>query len=280
MILEVAGSSPVGRPSFWFRLPNLVMRFHAVQTNPIWEQPHANRAAIAAAIDVLAPARDDFIVLPELCETGFTMNSGLAATGDSVAWGSQLAQSHNIWLQCGIARRQPSGEIANTSTIFDPSGAEVGHYCKTFLFTPAGEHHAYCAGTGPRVFECGGVRIAPMICYDLRFPELWRHAVLDGAEVFTLQACWPAARLAQKHALITARAIENQAWVVAANRTGNEPTTAYAGGSTIVDYVGTTHAIGASQPCVLTHSIDMDALRSFRKSSNALSDIRPGFLGR
>lgn len=256
------------------------MRFHAVQTNPIWEQPLANRAAIADALDLLAPQRDDFIVLPELCETGFTMNSTLAAASDSVAWGSQLARTRQIWLQCGIARRHPGGGIANTSTFFDPSGAEVGHYCKTFLFTPTGEHHSYCAGSGPRVFDCDGIRVAPMICYDLRFPELWRHAVLDGAEVFTLQACWPAARLSQKHALITARAIENQAWVVAANRTGNEPTTAYAGGSTIVDFVGATQKLCESEPGVLTHSIDIDALRSFRKTSNSLSDIRPRLLGR
>ncbi len=256
------------------------MRFHAVQTNPIWEQPLANRAAIAAAIDALTPARDDFIVLPELCETGFTMNSALAARDDSVAWWSTLAKSRHVWLQCGIARRQSSGAVANTATLFDPSGAEVGHYCKTFLFTPSGEHKAYGAGSAPCVFDCAGIRVAPMICYDLRFPELWRHAALDGAEVFTLQACWPAARLVQKHALIAARAIENQAWVVAANRTGDEPNTTYAGGSTIVDFVGTTHALCADEPGVLTHSIDINALRSFRKSSSALSDIQPRLLGR
>ncbi|MSR68818.1 MAG: hypothetical protein EXS17_00495 [Phycisphaerales bacterium] len=256
------------------------MRFHAVQTNPIWEQPIENRAAIAQTIAVLAPERDDFLVLPELCETGFTMNSALAANDDSVAWWSNLALIHRVWLQCGIARRQANGEIANTATIFDPSGNEVGHYCKTFLFTQSGEQHAYCRGSGPKVFDCGGIRIAPMICYDLRFPELWRHAGLEGAEVFTLGACWPAARLAQKHSLITARALENQAWVVAVNRTGDEPKTSYAGGSTIVDFVGITHGVCGNEVGTLTHSIDIDALRTFRESSNTLSDIQPRFLGR
>ncbi len=256
------------------------MRFHAVQTDPAWEQPLANRTATARAINALAPAKGDFVVLPELCETGFTMESALAAQDDSVEWWSNFAKSTGVWLQCGIARRQPSGGIANTATIFDPSGVEVGCYRKTFLFTPSGEHRNYRAGTGAQVFDCAGVRIAPMICYDLRFPELWRHAVVSGAEVFTLGACWPAARLQQKHAMIAARAIENQAWIVAANRTGEEPTTSYAGGSTIVDFLGVTQKICGAEVGALTHELDLAALRSFRTSSSALSDIQPRLLGR
>ena len=255
------------------------MRFHAIQTSPVWEDHDANRALIARAIEALAPAPRDFVVLPELCETGFSMNSTLAARDDSIAWGSHLAQSAKIWLQCGIARRQPHGGVANTATLFSPEGREHGCYCKTFLFTPAGEHHSYSPGNGPCVFECDDVRIAPMICYDLRFPELWRHAMLDGAEIFTLGACWPCARLAQKHALIAARAIENQSWIVAANRTGSEPTTNYCGGSTIVDSTGIVHALCGVDPGSASHDIDIKALRAFRESSNALSDTQRHFLG-
>lgn len=94
------------------------MRFHVIQTNPIWEQPIPNRAEIERALQQCSPQEADFVVLPELCETGFTMRSDLAATADSVQWGSRVAKSHKIWLQCGLARRQPDGGIANTATIF------------------------------------------------------------------------------------------------------------------------------------------------------------------
>lgn len=255
------------------------MRFHAIQTNPIWEQPLPNRAEIELALQQCSAHEGDFVVLPELCETGFTMRSDIAATADSVQWGSQVAKFHKIWLQCGLARRQPNGGIANTATIFSPDGSEVGHYCKTFLFTPAGEDRSYVAGSGPKVFDCGGVRVAPMICYDLRFPELWRHALLGGAEIFTMSACWPALRLHQKHAMVASRAIENQAWVIATNRTGNEPTTQYSGGSRIVDFVGETKAFCGNDPSFISHEIDFQELRAFREKFKVISDIQRKFLG-
>ncbi|MSR44872.1 MAG: hypothetical protein EXS15_05900 [Phycisphaerales bacterium] len=255
------------------------MRFHAIQTSPVWEDPTPNRLEIEEALRRCSPLQGGFVVLPELCETGFTMRSDLAAQTDSVQWGSRVAREHGIWLQCGLARRQSNGRVANTATIFSPAGDEIGQYCKTFLFTPSGEDRTYCAGDGPRVFDCGGVRIAPMICYDLRFPELWRHALLGGAEVFTLGACWPAARLQQKHAMIASRAIENQAWVIAANRTGEEPTTHYCGGSSIVDSTGVTKAICGSGPGSIHHDVDIEALREFRKTFRVISDIQEKFLG-
>jgi predicted amidohydrolase len=255
------------------------MRFHAIQTNPIWEQPLPNRAEITRALQECLPQPGDFVVLPELCETGFTMRSNLAATSDSAEWGAGVAKSHKIWLQCGLARRQPDGGIANTATIFSPDGSEVVQYRKCFLFTPGGEDRSYSPGSGPVVFDCGGVKIAPMICYDLRFPELWRHALLCGAEIFTLSACWPALRLRQMHAMLASRAIENQSWVIAANRTGHEPSTQYSGGSTIVDFLGETKALCASDPSFISHEIDVDELRTFRAKFKVISDIQRKFLG-
>ncbi len=256
------------------------MRFHSIQTNPIWEQPIPNRAEIVRALEQCAPQTGDFVVLPELCETGFTMRSELAVTPDSVEWGSRVAKSHKIWLQCGLARRQPDGSVANTATIFSPDGSEAGQYRKSFLFSPSGEDRSYSPGTGPIVINCDGVAVAPMICYDLRFPELWRHALLGGAEVFTMSACWPTVRLRQMHAMIASRAIENLAWVIAANRTGNEPDNKYSGGSSIVDFGGTTKALCGSDPSFISHEIDLQELRNFREKSRAISDIKLKFFGR
>ncbi|NBX36487.1 MAG: hypothetical protein EBR10_04580 [Planctomycetes bacterium] len=255
------------------------MRFHALQTSPLWERISENRAAISAALDARQPAPGDLVVLPELCETGFTMRADLAAARDSVEWMGHLAKQHRIFLQAGIARRMDGG-IANTATVFAPSGEEIGCYRKVFLFTPGGEHRAYVSGDRPVVVDCGGVRIAPMICYDLRFPELFRHALLGGAEVFTFSACWPAARLHQKRAMLIARALENQAAVVACNRSGSEPTIVYSGGSVMLDHVGNELAsLAGEADAMLTAEVDIDALRAFRSSFPVASDIRRSLLG-
>jgi len=255
------------------------MRFHALQTNPQWERISENRAAIRAALEARRPARGDLVILPELCETGFTMRADIAAASDSTAWMGQLAKHHGIFLQAGIARKVAGG-TANTATLFAPSGEEIGCYSKVFLFTPGGEHRAYVPGDRPVVIDCGGVRIAPMICYDLRFPELFRHAMLAGAELFTLSACWPAARLHQKRAMLIARAIENQAAIVACNRTGSEPTIVYSGGSVILDHVGTELASVAEEAdTMVSADIDIATLRAYRSSFPFASDIRRALLG-
>lgn len=255
------------------------MRFHALQTNPQWERISENRAAIRAALKAQRPERGDLVVLPELCETGFTMRTDVAAAPDSAAWMGELAKDHGIFLQAGIARKVGGG-TANTATVFAPSGEEIGCYSKVFLFSPGGEQRAYAPGNRPVVIDCGGVRIAPAICYDLRFPELFRHALLAGAELFTFSACWPSARLHQKRAMLIARALENQAAIVACNRTGSEPTIVYSGGSVILDHVGNEIAsIGAEADTMVSADIDIAALRSFRSSFPVASDIRRALLG-
>jgi len=255
------------------------MRFHALQTNPKWERISENRSAIRSALDTQRPAPGDLVVLPELCETGFTMRAELAAAPDSTEWMGQLAKDHGIFLQAGIARRVEGG-TANTATVFAPTGEEIGCYSKVFLFTPGGEHRAYSPGNGPVVIDCAGVRIAPMICYDLRFPELFRHALMSGAEVFTFSACWPSARLHQKRAMLIARALENQAAIVASNRTGSEPTIVYSGGSVILDHVGNELAsVKAESDTMTSADIDIAGLRAFRASFPVASDIRRSLLG-
>jgi predicted amidohydrolase len=98
--------------------------------------------------------------------------------------------------------------------------------------------------------------------------------------LFTFSACWPAARLDQKRAMLIARALENQAAIVACNRTGNEPTINYSGGSVVLDHVGNELAAAAAETdAMLSADIDLGALRAFRSSFPVTSDIRRSFLG-
>ena len=121
--------------------------------------------------------------------------------------------------------------------------------------------------------------VAPLICYDLRFPELWRLAALAGAEVCTIGASWPDPRQHHWRALIIARAIENQAYVVAVNRTGNDPHCAYAGGSIIVSPMGEVLAEANDRPAMLTAQLDLPALRTWRAEFPVLRDIHRDLLG-
>ncbi len=118
-----------------------------------------------------------------------------------------------------------------------------------------------------------------LICYDLRFPELWRLAAIAGTEVFTIGASWPAARRHHWRQLLIARAIENQAFVVAANRIGDDPHLSYAGGSMVVSPTGEILAEAGDHEAVLRARLDLASLREWRRDFPALSDLHRDLLG-
>lgn len=123
--------------------------------------------------------------------------------------------------------------------------------------------------------------MCPLICYDLRFPELWRLGAVEEADVFTIGASWPAARQQHWRALLIARAIENQAYVVAVNRIGDDPHIKYAGGSLIISPTGEVlaEAPAGNVPIVLQAELDPAALRAWREKFPALADIHRELLG-
>lgn len=90
---------------------------------------------------------------------------------------------------------------------------------------PAGEEKVHLPGSKVELFEINGLKICPLISYDLRFPEVFREGTKNGAEVFVVHACWPNKKMNHWRILLQARAIENQAYVVGINRTGKEPET-------------------------------------------------------
>ncbi|MEW5929764.1 MAG: nitrilase-related carbon-nitrogen hydrolase, partial [Gemmatimonadota bacterium] len=159
-------------------------------------------------------------------------------TGPSAAGLAELARRHGIHLLAGMATRAASGDggerFYNSALLWGPDGARVAEYRKQRLFAFAGEHERYAAGEGPVVVRVGGVRIAPFVCFDLRFPELFR-AVAPRVDALVLVANWPAPRRAHWDVLVRARAIENQCYVVAVNRGGEGGGLEYDGGSVAYD---------------------------------------------
>ena len=194
--------------------------------------------SLARAREVVARAAGDgarLVALPEMATTGFTMDGSYATPidGGDAARLAELAAAHDVWLVAGVAARDADGPF-NAAIVADPTGSIVAVYRKQRLFSYGGEHETYVAGDQPVVVDVEGVRIAPFICYDLRFPELFRE-VAAGVDAFVLVANWPKPRRAHWDVLTRARAIENQAYFVAVNRTGSGGGLEFDGGSVAYD---------------------------------------------
>jgi len=116
--------------------------------------------------------------------------------------------------------------------------------------------------------------VAPFVCYDLRFPEVFRIAAARGAQLLAVIANWPSAREAHWLTLLRARAIENQAYVAGVNRCGEDPRLRYTGRSVIIDPRGEVLADAGSDEAVITADIDLADLEEYRRSFPALADMR------
>jgi len=255
------------------------MRFAAVQFDIAWEDKPANHARIEQVLDEAELAAGTFVVLPEMGDTGFSFNLDRIVDDLTLEWAQRVARERSIWLQPGYAVRGEDGRGRNCAAIVDPEGRVAGVYQKVHPFSYGREIEHFTGGERLLVAPCGDARVCPVVCYDLRFPELWRLGALRGAEVFTIGANWPAARQAHWRAMLIARAIENQAYVVGVNRTGADPRIEYVGGSSIVSPQGEVVAEAGEEDCVLQIDLDLDALRDWRHTFPALRDIRPKLLG-
>jgi predicted amidohydrolase len=141
-------------------------------------------------------------------------------------------------------------------------------------FTLPGEHIHYPAGAARTSFEWDGVRIAPFICYDLRFPELFRPAARNGAELIVVVANWPERRSEHWVRLLQARAIENQAYVLGVNRCGSDPEFQYDGRSSLFDPQGKPMFEADRREQVLVAEVDGAVVRKWRADFPALRDIK------
>lgn len=192
----------------------------------------AGLAAIAAAHKQISPG---IIVLPELWATGFAYEKLpiLAGTIPPLLQKlHELSAQYRVFI-AGSLPEYSNSCYYNTLYITGPAGT-VGAYRKQRLFSPMAEDTFFSAGTDPRPIQTALGPVAGLICYDLRFPELLRQQTALGANLLVIPAQWPAARINHWRILVQARAIENQMFVVAANRCGTSDTTVFGGHSMIV----------------------------------------------
>ena len=252
------------------------MKIAAFQMDIAWENPETNRAKIEQWLS--SNTNDaDIIVLPEMFTTGFSMHPDSIAEdmqGKSVQWLVDMAQRLHKALIGSIAIRTTSenGTVKFHNRLFFVGDDGVFLcYDKRHLFRMSGEHNYYETGRLRQVIHYKGIRILPLICYDLRFP-VWSRSRNDY-DLLIYVANWPETRSYAWSTLLKARAIENQSYVVGVNRCGKAPKDNYSGDTVILDFMG--QPLSAATPYkeeIITADIDLDALNKFRNGFPAYLD--------
>jgi predicted amidohydrolase len=257
------------------------MRVAAVQHDIAWEDAPATREQLRPQIAVAAAAGASLIVLSEMFATGFSMNLDRVAEepgGENERFLIEQAGAHGCWLLGSIAqwspRPGPDGRRrgANVAVLASPDG-EVHRYQKIHPFSFAGEDEHYEPGEQFLTVLVEGVRVTIFICYDLRFAdEFWRCA--PGTDLFVVPANWPQARREHWSALLAARAIENQAYVLGCNRVGSAEGLEHSGDSVIIDPMGRVLAQASVVETVLTAEVEAAEVQRVRGRFPFLADRR------
>jgi len=246
-----------------------------LQTDIAWEDVPENHRRAATMLAEAASGGARLAILPEMFNTGFSMDSRRIAQppgGPSESFLLAQAKALNLWILASIPE---SGEPAprNMALLVSPKGA-VTRYAKIHPFSYAGEHEHYAAGERVVTADVEGLRVTPFVCYDLRFPEPFRLAAPD-TDLFAVVANWPDERREHWRTLLRARAIENQAYVAGVNRVGDGGRLHYAGDSAVLSPLGETLAEGADEEMVLIADVDPGSVQKLRTRFPALNDRRP-----
>ncbi len=247
-----------------------------IQHDIVWERPAENFARLAPMIERAVAAGARLVVLTEMYATGFSMKTDRIAEpigGPSAGFLADQARANNVWVCASVPERaEPSARPFNQLVLAAPDGS-TRRYAKIHPFTFGREHEHYTAGREFLTVEIEGTRCSFFVCYDLRFAdEFW--ALAEQTDCYVVPANWPASRREHWMALLRARAIENQAYVVGVNRVGDGGRLHYCGDSMIIDPFGEIVAQGVDTETVLVANVDPDRVRSVRAEYPFLQDRR------
>ena len=252
------------------------MHIAVVQHEIEWENPTRNFTALEPRIAEAASTGAGLIVLTETFSWGFSMNTAQVhepPDGPSTRFLLTEAARTGAWIVGSIPVRPVGADLPhNRMTFAGPSG-ELETYDKIHPFTFSGEDKSYRAGTQRKTLTIGDLRITAFVCFDLRFAdEFWDLA--PETDCYLIVANWPASRRAHWRHLLMARAIENQAWVVASNRVGADPNVDYAGDSMIIDPFGEVVAQLPDVAGVISAEVDPHRVHEVRTAYPFLEDRR------
>ena len=251
------------------------MKIGLVQYNPVWEDKEANKQKINSMLKNAA-GDIDLLIFPEMTLTGFTMKSkefGEGLQGESFNFFSQMAITKSIHIFAGIIIKAKK-QFFNSLVHFKPNGKLVKLYRKIHPFSYSTEDKNYGGGKRPAITKIKGWQTGLSICYDLRFPELYRKYGKKRVHLLVNIANWPDTRIEHWRVLLKARAIENLCYVVGVNRVGKDPKLNYIGFSSVFDPMGNEIVAVENEEKVLTAEIDKNIVAEVRNTFPFLDDIK------
>ena len=253
------------------------MRVAGIQHDIVWEDRDTNLARLAPMIAGAAADGARLIVLTEMFSTGFSMAVERVAEppdGPSASFLVEQARAHGVWICGSLPERPDAGERPFNQLVLAAPDGTTHRYAKIHPFGYGAEPEHYAAGDAFLTVDVEGVRCSFFVCYDLRFAdEFWPLA--SETDCYVIPANWPRQRAAHWKALLPARAIENQAYVVGVNRVGTGDGLTYVGDSVILDPLGEVVAAATGDAeCVVAGEVDAERVRAVRERYPFLRDRR------
>jgi omega-amidase len=240
--------------------------------------PRQNWETAQELIQEAARRGSDLVVLPELWDNGYALEQAKDVasplSGGLFAQVAALSRSANIHI-VGSMLEKRGVSVCNSAPMFSPRSGVLGVYRKIHLFGLMHEPDFLSPGESPLTLEAPWGRTSIAICYDLRFPELFRKYAVEGSKIIVLPAEWPTPRLNHWRTLIQARAIENQCYIIACNAVGEHNDNKYGGHSMIVDPLGEIVVEAGGTEALHTVKIETEMVDAVRSRMPVLEDRRP-----
>jgi len=253
------------------------MKVAAAQMDIAWHDRRANYVKIRSMAEKAKGSGADLIVFPEMAATGFSMDTSVTAEpmdGPTPSLFRELARELTMAIVGGfVLQRQGGGRPQNVSLAVDASGADLALYSKIHPIGLLLEDQYYDAGDRTTSFRLGEMEAASLICYDLRFPEVFRP-LADPCGLILVIASWPAVRQRHWDLLMPARAVENQLYVVGVNRVGAGGGHLFTGGSVMVDPAGEVISRAGNTETLLFGEISPQRVGQVRSDMPFLKDRR------
>lgn len=252
------------------------MRVAVAQVDIAWEDREANHASVAPWIATAAEAGARLVVLPEMFASGFSMRTEVTAEpaeGPTWTFLRDCAVRHGLWVAGSVALQGTAvGAHRNSLLLADPDGV-VHRYDKLHPSGFGEEQKHFSGGAAFTTVDVEGLRVTLFVCYDLRFAdEFW--ATAGATDCYLVVANWPSARQRHWEVLLAARAIENQAYVVACNRVGSGGGDTFSGGSAIIDPWGDVLCTAHGGESLLLAEVDPEEVAALRRRIPVLGDRR------
>jgi omega-amidase len=250
------------------------MKLNLIQYSPEWEDKSKSRDKINKLLN--DTCKNSLLIFPEMTLTGFTMDPSSNAEslkGDSFSFFSEIAVKYNSGVLAGIIESSKD-KYYNSLLYINRKGVLKAVYRKIHPFTYSTEDKFYSAGTERVIAEIEEWKTGLSICYDLRFPELYRAYGKERTSLIVDVANWPVARIEHWRTLLKARAIENQCYVAGVNRTGCDPKLQYNGYSTVFDPMGKEMITLYDEEGIVSADISLDYVEEVRTKLPFLDDMK------